>query len=74
MSKDKKTIRRQKKAPTLREHEARPQVKKTASGGEIWYIRVGDQVRSLTTSNSSASVMDDALKVYSPALKRLAKR
>jgi hypothetical protein len=47
---------------------------RTANGTEVWHVRVDGQNLSLTTSNSSASIMDDAVKIYSPALERLAKR
>jgi hypothetical protein len=48
--------------------------RKTPSGGEVWLFTAGGRVVNVTTSNSSASIMDDALKIYSPALERLAKR
>jgi hypothetical protein len=48
---------------------------KTARGEEVWRIRlIEGELTKLTTSTSSASVMDDAVKIYSPALKRLAKK
>jgi hypothetical protein len=47
---------------------------KTPRGTEVWHVRVNGKIVSLTTSNSSASIMDDAVKIYSPALERLAKR
>jgi hypothetical protein len=47
---------------------------RTTRGTEVWHVRVDGKSLSLTTSNSSASIMDDAVKIYSPALERLAKR
>jgi hypothetical protein len=47
---------------------------RTPRGTEVWRVRVDGKNVSLTTSNSSASIMDDAVKIYSPALERLAKR
>jgi hypothetical protein len=47
---------------------------RTPRGTEVWRVRVDGKNLSLTTSNSSASIMDDAVKIYSPALERLAKR
>jgi hypothetical protein len=48
---------------------------KTARGEEVWRVRlVEGELAKLTTSTSSASVMDDAVRIYSPALKRLAKK
>jgi hypothetical protein len=73
MSENKKTIRQKPTAsPVTRDLVASP--KKTASGAEVWLFTTGDRVVNVITSNSSASIMDDALKIYSPALKRLAKR
>jgi hypothetical protein len=73
MSENKKTIRQKKTAPPVtRDFAVSP--KKTPSGAEVWLFNAGGRVVNVTTSNSSASIMDDALKIYSPALKRLAKR
>ena len=47
---------------------------KTPSGQEIWHVQLEGRLSKLTTSSSSASVMDEAVKIYSPALKRLAKK
>jgi hypothetical protein len=47
---------------------------KTPRGTEVWHVRVNGKILSLTTSNSSTSIMDEAVKIYSPALERLAKR
>ena len=46
----------------------------TVSGREVWVFSTGTWIRNLTTSNSSAAIMDQALTIYAPALKRLAKR
>jgi hypothetical protein len=46
----------------------------TVPGREVWVFSTGDRVVNLTTSNSSATIMDEAIKIYAPALKRLAKR
>jgi hypothetical protein len=73
MSQNKKTIRQKKTARRVtRDFGMSP--KKTSSGAEVWLFTAGGRVVNVTTSNSSASIMDDALKIYSPALKRLAKR
>lgn len=47
---------------------------KTEDGHEAWRIQTGDRVVDLVTSTSSTSAMDDALRIYLPALERLAKR
>ena len=47
---------------------------KTARGTEVWHVRADGKTLSLTTSATSTAIMDDAVKIYSPALKRLAKR
>jgi len=49
-------------------------VEKRPSGKEVWHIVVGGDLINLTTSSSSTAVMDDAVRIYSPALERLAKR
>jgi hypothetical protein len=73
MSENKKTMRQKTIAPPVtRDFAVSP--KKTPSGAEVWFFTAGDRVVNVITSNSSASIMDDALKIYSPALKRLAKR
>jgi hypothetical protein len=73
MSENKKTIRQTKTAPPVtRDFAVSPT--KTPSGAEVWLFTAGGRVVNVTTSNSSASIMDDALKIYSPALERLAKR
>jgi hypothetical protein len=47
---------------------------KTAGGREVWLLSGSGTVRNVTTSTSSAAIMDDAVRVYSKAMKRLAKR
>jgi hypothetical protein len=49
-------------------------MQKTSSGQEVWRIRSGSYVVNVVTSASSTAIMDDAVKIYSPALERLAKR
>ena len=73
MSENKKTIQEKKNAPPVTQDFA-VAPRKTPSGGEVWLFTAGGRVVNVTTSNSSASIMDDALKIYSPALERLAKR
>jgi hypothetical protein len=41
---------------------------------EVWRVPVGDKVKTLTTSSSSTSAMDEAVEIYSGALERLANR
>lgn len=73
MSENKKTLRQKTTAPPVaRDFAVSP--KKTPSGAEVWLFIAGDRVVNVVTSNSSATIMDDALEIYSPALKRLAKR
>jgi hypothetical protein len=48
--------------------------KKTPDGREVWRIASSGKIFNLTTSSSSAATMDEAVKTYSSALKRLAKR
>jgi hypothetical protein len=47
---------------------------RTPGGDEIWHVTAGGRVRKLTTSSSSAKIMDDAVAIYRNALERLAKR
>jgi hypothetical protein len=47
---------------------------KTPRGTEVWQVRADGKTLHLTTSATSTSIMDDAVKIYSPALERLAKR
>jgi hypothetical protein len=49
-------------------------VSKPGSRREVWRISDGGQIRNLTTTSSSAAIMDEAVKIYRPALERLAKR
>jgi hypothetical protein len=46
----------------------------TPDGREAWRITSGDKVISLITSSTSTAIMDEAVQIYGPALKRLAKR
>jgi len=73
MSEEKKTTRQKRSTPPVA-RDVDVSLKKTPSGAEVWLFRAGGIRVNLTTSNSSASIMDDAVKIYSPALKRLAKR
>jgi hypothetical protein len=43
-------------------------------GREAWRIISGDKIISLITSSTSTAIMDEAVQIYGPALKRLAKR
>lgn len=47
---------------------------KTARGDEVWRLFSNGKLFTLTTSATSAAIMDDALAIYGPALERLAKR
>jgi hypothetical protein len=47
---------------------------KTPDGQEVWRITSGDRIVNLITSSTSTAIMDDAVRIYSPALERLAKR
>jgi hypothetical protein len=47
---------------------------KTPRGREVWRIASGGKTIKLTTSSSSNAAMDDAVRIYSNALERLAKR
>ena len=47
---------------------------KTPGGDEVWRVSANGRSYQLTTSSSSASVMDDAVRIYRNALERLAKR
>jgi len=42
--------------------------------GETWHISVDGQRRSVSTSYASSAVMNEAMTLYSSALKRLADR
>ena len=41
---------------------------------EIWRITSSGKVKNITTRNSSTKAMDEAMVIYSSALKRLADR
>src|SRR5262245_25497722 len=47
---------------------------KTTGGQEVWLVASGGKVHNLTTSTSSTAAMDDAVRIFSSALERLAKR
>jgi hypothetical protein len=47
---------------------------KTPGGREVWRVASGGRILNLTTSSSSNAAMDDAVRIYSSALERLAKR
>jgi len=44
----------------------------TPDGREIWRVSSKGEVVNLVTSSSSAAIMDEAVKIYAGALKRLA--
>jgi len=46
----------------------------TATGREVWRVVRDGREEILVTTNTSAKVMDEAMKIYADALKRLAKR
>ena len=48
--------------------------KRTPSGREVWRLTSSGKTFDLTTSSSSTAAMDVAVRTYSSALKRLAKR
>ena len=48
--------------------------KTTPSGREVWRVASSGKIFDITTSSSSTAAMDVAVKTYSSALKRLAKR
>ncbi len=48
--------------------------KTTPDGKEVWLISSEGKTFNLTTSISSTAIMDDAVRIYAPALKRLANR
>jgi hypothetical protein len=43
-------------------------------GREIWRVAASGKIYNLTTSSSSATAMDEAVRTYRKALKRLAKK
>jgi hypothetical protein len=49
-------------------------VSKPGSRREVWRISDSGRILNLTTSPSSTTIMDEAVKIYRPALERLAKR
>jgi hypothetical protein len=48
--------------------------RKTATGQEKWNVTLDGRQVTMVTSSTSVAAMDDAVHVYSGALKRLAKR
>ncbi len=48
--------------------------RKAEDGREEWHVTTSTGRSTLVTSSSSAAAMDEAMEVYSGALKRLAKR
>ncbi len=48
--------------------------RKTENGQEKWYVTTNTGQVTMVTSSTSAAAMDEAVKLYSGALKRLAKR
>jgi hypothetical protein len=43
-------------------------------GREVWHVTYDGRRRTLETSSTSVTVMNDAMDIYSGALKRLAKK
>ncbi len=48
--------------------------RKTEGGREEWYVTTNGVQVTMVTSPSTAAVMDEAVELYSDALKRLATR
>lgn len=48
--------------------------RKAENGQEEWYVTTNTGQVTMVTSSTSAAAMDEAVKLYSGALKRLAKR
>ena len=48
--------------------------RKAENGQEEWYVTTNTGRGTMVTSATSAAAMDEAVKLYSGALKRLAKR
>ena len=48
--------------------------RKAENGQEDWYVTTNTGQVTMVTSSTSAAAMDEAVKLYSGALKRLAKR
>jgi len=46
----------------------------TSDGREKWYVSADGRVRTVTTSVTSLQAMNEAMEMYSDALRRLAKR
>ena len=70
MSNKNKTSKRPETA-TLKEVRRAPD---TADGREKWYVSTAGRMRTVTTSVTSSQAINEAMEVYSDALKRLAKR
>jgi hypothetical protein len=41
---------------------------------EVWRVSANGQIKNITTTASSTAAMDEAMKIYSRALERLANR
>lgn len=41
---------------------------------EVWRIKVDGEYRTVSTTSTSGKVMDEAIRILAPALKRLADR
>ncbi len=48
--------------------------KVAGSKGEVWRVASDGKIRNIITSNSTSHVMDEAVKIYGRALRRLADR
>jgi hypothetical protein len=48
--------------------------KLTSKGQEVWRVASDGKIKSITTRSSSTAAMDEAVIIYSDALKRLANR
>ncbi len=48
--------------------------RKAENGQEEWYVTTNTGQVTMVTSSTSAAAMDEAVELYSGALKRLAKR
>jgi hypothetical protein len=47
---------------------------KASDGREIWHITSDGQHRTIITTSTTASVMESAISLFAPALRRLADR
>jgi hypothetical protein len=59
------------------EHKPADQIlgKLTSAGGqEVWRVASDGKIRNITTRGSSTAAMDEAVIIYSDALRRLANR